>query len=124
MQQKTSFDDAIAITENHYAFPMEKIRVALGQRISELRERAKLSQQALADEVDLGKATIQRLETGKHWPEWDTLVRIASRLDADVDDLFVGLLGAAISPDPEQALEVLTEFVKKNLPKHDSLKNK
>lgn len=117
MQQKTSSDDAIVTIENCYAFSVTKVRVALGKRIAALRKRAELSQEALADHADVGKATIQRIESGSHWPEWDTLSAIAAALDVDVDEFFRGLMAEAALPDPEQAIQILSEFVKKNLAK-------
>jgi transcriptional regulator with XRE-family HTH domain len=114
MQQKTSFDDATVTIEDCYDFSVARVRLALGKRIAELRERANLSQQALADEADVGKATIQRLEGGKHWPEWDTLAAIAGRLNVDVDQFFTSLMEDVALPEPEQAIKILSEFVKRH----------
>jgi transcriptional regulator with XRE-family HTH domain len=68
-----------------------KIRRLLGLRIAELRDSAGLTQEALALDIGVSKNTVQRLEAGKHWPEWDTLQVVADRLNISVDDLFVGL---------------------------------
>lgn len=53
----------------------------LGKKIKELREEKNLSQQELADMVDVAKSTIQRLEYGKYNPSLLILRRIIECLD-------------------------------------------
>lgn len=53
----------------------------LGLKIKELREVKGLSQQELADQAEVAKSTIQRLEKGKYNPSILILMRINKCLD-------------------------------------------
>lgn len=53
----------------------------LGKKIKELREEKNLSQQDLADMVDVAKSTIQRLEYGKYNPSLLILRRLLESLE-------------------------------------------
>jgi transcriptional regulator with XRE-family HTH domain len=52
-----------------------------------LREKAKLSQQKLADQLDLAQSQIQSYETGAYEPEIATLIRLANCFDTSIDYL-------------------------------------
>jgi transcriptional regulator with XRE-family HTH domain len=53
----------------------------LGQAIRETRERAELSQTALAERCDLTHAAISKIETGKANPTMLKLFRVLEALD-------------------------------------------
>ncbi len=53
----------------------------LGLNIKELREAKGLSQQELADQAEVAKSTIQRLEKGKYNPSILILIKINVCLD-------------------------------------------
>lgn len=55
-------------------------RQHLGRHIRELREAANLSQEALAVNAGIGRATLARIEKGQHSPRYDTLVALAGAL--------------------------------------------
>jgi transcriptional regulator with XRE-family HTH domain len=52
-------------------------------RLKELRERAGLTQQALADKAGLSKAGIADLEQARREPSWSTAVALAEALGVD-----------------------------------------
>lgn len=60
----------------------------IGLRIKELRRRKKLSQEELAELIDVNFRTIQRLETGKNIPSLETLTKLAEAFEIDICDLF------------------------------------
>lgn len=57
----------------------------IGEKIKELRFRKGMSQQELADRVDVGKTTISNYEIGYSIPSYETLSKIAEELDATVE---------------------------------------
>jgi putative transcriptional regulator len=64
----------------------EEERVA--NRIEELRTKANLSRQELADEVGVHYQTIGYIERGEYSPSLVLALRIASILEASVEDIF------------------------------------
>lgn len=68
---------------------MKDILVRLGARIREERKRAELSQEKLAELVDLSVNYIGYIERGKQAPYLKTLERIAKALDVEVYELFL-----------------------------------
>ena len=59
---------------------MEDLRAALGQRVRELRDRLRLSQQQLAERADLDTTYISGIERGRRNPSLNTLARVAKAL--------------------------------------------
>lgn len=68
------------------AYKLEKERIGL--RISQLREAKGLSQRQFALMLDLDRVILSRIESGRHNPTLETLIRIAEGLDVGVEDLF------------------------------------
>lgn len=58
----------------------KSIPAAFGKVLRELRERAKLSQEELADAADLDRTYVSMLERAKRQPTLETLFRIAAAL--------------------------------------------
>lgn len=61
-----------------------------GPRIAEARKRAELTQEALADAVNVGQSTIAGYERGVAEPDLATFVRIATATDSDAAWLAFG----------------------------------
>ncbi len=61
--------------------------VLLGDNIRKYRTLKSFSQQHLADELNIAKSTIQRIENGKLNPTIWALKNIAYVLEVDIDDL-------------------------------------
>jgi putative transcriptional regulator len=59
-------------------------------RVATARERAGLSQPALAERVGASRPTIARIETGGHAPSVTLALAIARELGESVEDLFGG----------------------------------
>jgi transcriptional regulator with XRE-family HTH domain len=63
-------------------------RQKLGRRIKELRKQANMTQEALADLVNIAPRHLSRLERGVHYPSIDTLELIAMTLRAPLREFF------------------------------------
>jgi putative transcriptional regulator len=61
--------------------------ILLGDNIRKYRTAKSYSQQHLADELNIAKSTIQRIESGTLNPTIWALKNIASTLEVEVDDL-------------------------------------
>ena len=57
-------------------------------KIKELREKRNLTQEALAEKVDVTRQTILFLEKGKYNPSLRLAYRIAKVLNAKIEDVF------------------------------------
>ncbi len=60
----------------------------IGARIKELRKQAGLTQEQLAEAVELDARHLSRLEVGKHFPSLDSLERIAVALNVPLVEFF------------------------------------
>jgi transcriptional regulator with XRE-family HTH domain len=69
----------------------EKYLKAFGKRLAEVRKNRSMTQEALADKLDISSVSITYLETGRRWPRLLTLHRVAKALDVKVEELFKGL---------------------------------
>ncbi len=81
------------------------IRPKLAEKIKWYRERAGMSQRALADVLKVDKGTIWRAEQGDSWPDYKTLEGIAGALGVEVEALF-----SWAAPSPTDAIRVLSEL--------------
>lgn len=66
---------------------MENIEL-IGLKIKEIRKKKKISQEALAEMVNMNHRSIVRLENQHSIPTIDTLDRIAKALDVNIVDFF------------------------------------
>lgn len=68
----------------------EAVAIALGRRIAELRARAGLTQEAVAEHLGSSKVVISRIETGVDVPSVQRLIAIADLFDVELRQLFDG----------------------------------
>lgn len=59
-----------------------------GKRIRELREKNNLTQEKLAEILDLDYQTISRIETGYYFTSYDKLEKFAKAFNVEIKDLF------------------------------------
>ncbi len=70
-------------------YEQEKAKIALAQKISEMREEMKLKQSDLAKRMKVSQQFISQIETGEQDNlTLDTLLKIARSLDRDVEISF------------------------------------
>ena len=66
----------------------ENVYVKLGQNIKKYRKETGLTQQKLADKIDMGINFIGKIEVGFSNPSLDTIIKIANALNVKLSDLF------------------------------------
>jgi transcriptional regulator with XRE-family HTH domain len=64
---------------------------AFGEKVAEVRTKAGVSQDQLADWTSLDRTTISLLESGKRQPRLSTIIQIAGALDIRPCELIEGL---------------------------------
>lgn len=60
----------------------------LGKRIQELRKAQGITQEKLAEQISIDITSLSKIETGRNYPQPETLEKIALALSVDIDDLF------------------------------------
>jgi DNA-binding XRE family transcriptional regulator len=60
---------------------------SFGRQLRKVREQHNMSQQDLADEAEISKITIQRIENAKYGPTLDVLISIARAFKMSVSSL-------------------------------------
>ncbi len=61
----------------------------LGKRIKELRKSNNLTQEQLAEIIDIETASLSAIESGRHFPSLPTIERISIALNTDLKTLFI-----------------------------------
>jgi len=61
---------------------------AFGQQLAAVRKSRGMTQQELAEKLNISLVSIGYIETGKRWPRLGTLHRIAEALGAKLGDIF------------------------------------
>lgn len=103
----------------------------IGPRIKAARERKKLTQEELAEIVDLSPMHLSVLERGVKPPRLINLVRIANALDVSADELLQDVVNASagareatlatkITKLPENDQKVLLRLIEVYLEEHDA----
>ena len=60
----------------------------LGKRIKEIRKNVGLTQEKLAELIDIETTTLSGIESGRHYPSLPTLEKIAKNLNVSLMNLF------------------------------------
>jgi len=69
----------------------DKYLSAFGKRIATIRRERSLTQEQLADRIELAADTIRTIEQGRRWARLTTLHKLAKGLGVSIDELFKGL---------------------------------
>lgn len=64
---------------------------AFGKRIAQVRKNAGITQQELAERLNMSVVAVAYIETGKRWVRLGTLHKLAKSLKVEVSELFRGL---------------------------------
>lgn len=67
---------------------MKSTKALLGARIKELRKKKHLSQEQLAEKMNVQRNSLSRFEVGEMYPSIETLEVMAKALDVEIKDLF------------------------------------
>ena len=64
------------------------IKEKLGKRITELRKNINLSQEELAEKLDISQKSLSKIETGKNFITSETLEKLLEALNISASELF------------------------------------
>ena len=63
-------------------------KILLGKRIKEIRKLNNLTQEKLAEMIDLETTSLSGIESGRHFPSLPTIEKIAMSLNVEIIELF------------------------------------
>jgi len=97
---------------------VQDLNTILGKNIKKYRVLCGLSQEKLAEKMDLSVNTISEIETGKKFVRANTLIRLAVEFGIEVYELFKpeGVL-------PDNPINILAEFSEEVRQKVDEIEN-
>ena len=64
------------------------IKEKLGKRIFELRKRLNISQDELAEKLDISQKSLSKIETGRNFLTSETLEKLTLALNVEITELF------------------------------------
>ena len=67
---------------------MADLKVLFGKRVKKFRQKAKFSQEELAEKIGIAVTNIGKIERGESFVTASTLEKLAEVLNVDVKDLF------------------------------------
>lgn len=67
---------------------IRKLRNDIGRKLKELRQERELSQEKLAEYVNMSREHISCIERGKNLPTVETLYHLANYFKIDIKDFF------------------------------------
>ncbi len=62
--------------------------ITIGQKLKELRTAENLTQQQLADKLEISRVNYTRYETNAVRPDYEVLIKIADFYEISLDELF------------------------------------
>ena len=83
---------------------------AIGQRIKRAREKNQLTQEQLAELVDLSPMHISVIERGAKPPKLETLINIANALGVSTDTLLQDVIDNRIKAVSSEAADLLVQL--------------
>lgn len=83
---------------------------AIGRRIKAARERKGLTQEELAEEVDLSPMHVSVIERGVKLPKLETLINIANALDVSADVLLQDVVNNQTKLCASEASELILQL--------------
>ena len=69
----------------------QKLMKSFGKRVAAVRKSRSMTQQDLAERINMSVVAIAYIETGKRWARLGTLTKIADALQVEVADLFTNI---------------------------------
>lgn len=67
---------------------MSSLKIKFGKRVRELRRSKGITQEQMAETINIEPPNISKMENGLHFPQPDKIEKIANALDVSVQDLF------------------------------------
>ena len=85
-----------------------------GDRLKRLRENKKLSQQQLADKLNINRSTYARYELNKTQPDYETLQKLAEFYNVSIDYILTGV-DTKLTEKDERDIAKRMEKIKQDL---------
>ena len=85
----------------------------LGKRIQDLRKAQKLTQEMLAEKINIDITSLSEIETGRNYPQPETLYKIANALGVELNQLFLFEENLS-AKDYVEAIYKNIDFIKNN----------
>ncbi len=83
----------------------------IGLFLKELRKEKNLTQEALAEQLNITGRTVSRWETGITLPDLSVLIEIAELYDVDIKELIKGERNSiTVEPKEKEALQVVAKY--------------
>ena len=83
---------------------------AIGKRIKSVREKKGLTQEQLAEQVNLSPMHIRVIERGNKLPRLETLINIANVLDVSADTLLQDVVNNQIKLHTSEASNLIAQL--------------
>lgn len=68
---------------------MENLKTKLGKRIKSLRKSRNITQERLAEIINMDITSLSKIETGRNYPQPETLEKISKALNLDISRMFI-----------------------------------
>ena len=65
-----------------------KLKQMVGVRIKEIRVRRKLTQEQLAEKIEINPKYLSSIERGLENPTFNTFIKLSESLNVNIDDIF------------------------------------
>ena len=76
--------------------------MAFSDNLQFLRTKAGMTQEQLAEELEVSRQSVSKWEGGQSFPEMETLLRLCDRYDVDLDTLLRGSVEKSREGDTAQ----------------------
>lgn len=67
---------------------MTDLKIKLGKRIKNIRKIRNITQEQLAEMINMDITTLSKIETGRNYPMPETVEKLANALEVDIESLF------------------------------------
>ena len=67
---------------------MKDLKIKLGMRIKYLRKAKNLTQEQLAEKINLDITSLSKIETGRNYPQPETIEKLACAFEIDIEEIF------------------------------------
>jgi len=68
---------------------MNNLKIRLGRRIKDLRKSKNITQEKLAEIISMDITSLSKIETGRNYPQPETVEKLANALGVSIDKLFL-----------------------------------
>ena len=87
--------------------------MSLAENLQYLRARAGLTQEQLAERLDVSRQSVSKWESGASFPEMDTLLKLCDMFHTDMDTLLRGSVERTLSQDTAGYDRFMTGYARK-----------